>query len=718
MFFKIVKQHDIRDCGAACLSMICRNYGLILPMATCRELIKVDNNGASIFGIVDGAGKIGLTATALEGCPEDLIAAVKKGDVCFPCIARVIMDGMYEHFVVIRKIKRNRIYIADPAKGKTVYKLPAFFSIWTGHVIVFKKSASFQKGNRQKGTLTQFIRLVTVQKNLLVAVFFVSLIISAISITGAFLFQFLLEGIEAGTADGFLGLPLWKMCLAVIGLYALQALLEWFRGVCLARLSTRVDLALMTRFFDHTLELPIRHIDGRKTGEVLSRFDDAANIRDTVSSAALSLVLDTFMVTVCVFILLSLNQYLFFVALGTVLAYAVTATAFIKPTKNINRTLMQKNEAITSYLKESIDGIETVKAFGREKNIEGKFKKLFQSFTRENIRANILYSALNSLSSLTASAGIVILLWCGTALVMCDRLSFGVLLTFYSLLGYFLTPVQRLFNLLPQMQTSVAAAERLHDILDLETEADSVETIENGDIDFDRVSFRYGNRDLVVKDVSFHIPCGSTAAFVGESGSGKTTLAKLLMGFYEPESGQIRVNGKPITTLTSKAMRNKIAYVSQEVFLFSDSVRNNLTFGDPSITDEQIKEACKKSHADTFINKLPLQYDTLIGENGHDLSGGQKQRLALARALLKEPKILILDEATSHLDTVTEESIRETIAQLDDKITCIIIAHRLNTVRRCDQIFVMKEGMITENGTHESLLTANGLYKHLFDQSI
>lgn len=719
MFFKLIKQHDIRDCGAACLSMICTHYGLRLPMAVFRDLIKVDNNGASIYGVVDGASHVGLKAEALEGSPEELSDAVKKGEVTFPCIARVIMDDIYEHFVVICRMTNRRIYVADPAKGKVSYSLPDFFRIWTGHIIIFEKTDSFRKGNHQKGTLRKFVQLVTVQKKLLSGVFLVSLLITSISVAGAFLFQILIAGIENNSTDGFWGHSLMQVCLCVIGLYALQAALELLRGFFLTKLSMRVDLPLMTNFFCHTVELPVQRLDGRKTGELISRFADAASIRDAVSGATLSMLLDTFMVAVCFVVLFSLNVSLFAVTLLIVLAYAVVAAAFIKPTKTVNRSLMEKNEIVTSYLKEALDGVVTIKAFSAEETIEKTFAEKFRAFVGVNMRASVLFAGQSALSGFTASAGIVVLLWCGTALVLKGTLSLGVLLTFYSLLGYFLSPVQRLLDLQPQMQTAIVAAERLNDILDLETEPETEKSVLSGnDVMFDGVSFRYGNRELVLHDISLRIKSGETAAFIGESGSGKTTLVKLLMGFYVPEQGQVVIGDKSVTQLDAKALRQHMAYVSQDVFLFSDTIRQNLTLGNKDIPLESIRDACRKSGADSFIMRLPLGYNTLIGENGHDLSGGQKQRLALARALLKQPDILILDEATSHLDSLTERAIHDTISKLDKSITCIVIAHRLNTVKNCDRIFVMENGTITEQGTHASLLEQNGRYKQFYEQSL
>ncbi|MBO5060475.1 MAG: peptidase domain-containing ABC transporter [Clostridia bacterium] len=709
---RIVKQHDIKDCGAVCLSMICRHYKLKLPIARFRELIKVDNNGANIYGLVNGADKLGLKATALQGNADEFIESVKRKEFSFPIIARVIIDEILEHYIVIYKITNRYIYVADPGSGKKKYKFEEFFNIWTGHIVTFVKTANFKEVNECKGTLTRFVKLVTNQKKLLVVVFFISLLISLIGVLGAFIFQIIIDGIETQQTNGFLGMTLGQICVGIIILYLFQMVINVLRGYFLSVLSKNVDLPLMLNYYNHIVDLPIKHLNGRKTGELMSRFNDASSIKEAISSATLSLMLDTLMVVLCVFILYALNHVLFFITLFTVLAYAIVVICFLNPIKNINEKIMKENAEVTSYLKESVDGIETVKAFGAENIIKKKASDKVTKFVKNTMKGSIIYTTKDSLSGVVSSIGIIILLWIGTNLVMNNVISLGTLITFYSLLGYFLDPIQSLINLQPELQTAVVAADRLNDILDLETECKTTEKVEfENNIDIKNVSFRYGNRELVLQNVYMSIKQGETVALIGESGSGKTTLAKLIMAFYEPEEGQILIGGKNIAEVNPRSVRENIAYISQDVFLFSDSIKNNLTLGNKNIPMEEIEKACKLSMADEFIKKMPMGYNTLLGENGHDLSGGQKQRLAIARALLKNPKILIMDEATSNLDTITEQSIKETIDNLSGNITCIIIAHRLSTIKNCDKIYVMDRGMVVECGNHDDLIKKNGLYK-------
>ena len=349
---------------------------------------------------------------------------------------------------------------------------------------------------------------------------------------------------------------------------------------------------------------------------------------------------------------------------------------------------------------------------------EKKFVKLLKSIFRLSWVSNVQ----EGLKTIVELVGGVVILWIGAVSVINGKMTAGGLITFNALLVYFLDPIKNLINLQPEMQTAVVAADRLGEILDLEAEKTEKELHKvapkdlKDDISIRNLDFRYGTRQLVLENITLNIPKGSNVAFVGESGSGKTTLSKLLMHMYTPEKGEILIGDRSIEDIQIEALRDRIAYIPQETFLFSGSIYDNLTLGMDDVTMDDVVNAAKLAQAHEFINELPLRYDTPLEENGANLSGGQRQRLAIARAMLKKPDILILDEATSNLDSITERALDSTINEYARDVTTIFIAHRLSTIKNCDRIFVLHKGKIVEEGTHQELIAMNGRYAELVRQ--
>jgi len=380
---------------------------------------------------------------------------------------------------------------------------------------------------------------------------------------------------------------------------------------------------------------------------------------------------------------------------------------------------MEDNAQLTSYLVESLNGIQTIKAYKAEGEANLNTEKKFITLLRSIFKLSWVSNLQGSLNGFLEAVGGIVILWVGAINVLNGNISIGQLITFNALLAYFLNPVKNLINLQPMMQTAVVAADRLGEILDLDPEIQGTETNKlspqnlTGDIEMIDISFRYGTRQLVIDGVTIKAKQGEKIAFVGESGSGKTTLAKLLLNLYTPEKGEILIGGTNIKDIRIDSLRERIAYVPQETFLFSGTIMENLMLGLNDATPEDVIESAKIAKAHEFINELPLRYETMLEENGTNLSGGQRQRLAITRAILKKPDILILDEATSNLDSITERAIEQTIEEYSKGITTFIIAHRLSTIKRCDRIYLTDKGRIAEEGTHDELIAKKGQYYNL-----
>lgn len=454
----------------------------------------------------------------------------------------------------------------------------------------------------------------------------------------------------------------------------------------------------------------------------MSRFSDTSNIREAVSSTVLTLIVDSIMAIFFGCYLCYINVFLFFIALSMMICYAIIVYVFKNPIKQINQTSMEENAQMTSYLKESIDGMETIKSFRNEDIVYNKTCNIFTKMINVFVKGSVVYALKDAIIATIASVGVVALLWVGNELCINGTITLGSMISFYVVLNYFLSPLKNLVELQSSIQAAVVASERLNDILEIPVESKNIFYQEKanlkGDISFNNITFRYGYREAVINDLSINIKQGYKVAIVGESGSGKTTLMKLLMAFYRPESGTITINEHELSEFSPNAIRDKISYVSQNVFFFSDTIKNNLTMNNPNISENDVNKACSLAMAKSFIEELPLGYDTILSENASNLSGGQRQRLAIARALLQKPDILILDEATSNLDAITEESIKTTIFKITNGITTFIIAHRLSTIKNCDLILVMDNGKIVESGTHNELIALDGIYKSYWDSNL
>ena len=460
----------------------------------------------------------------------------------------------------------------------------------------------------------------------------------------------------------------------------------------------------------------------RRVGEIISRFNDAGKVRDAISGATLTIMIDTFMAVAGAIILYMQNAKMFGITIIIALLYVIIVISFNKWYEKLNRKQMEDNAQLTSYMVESLNGIQTIKAYNAERKAnretEIKFVKLLKSVFNLSLVSNLQ----TSLKLIVELVGGVVILWVGGVSVINGEMTIGALITFNSLLAYFLDPVKNLINLQPEMQTAVVAADRLGEILDLEAEKTENEhrkmTLKSlaGDIEIKNLNFRYGTRKLVLEDINLTIKKGQRVAFVGESGSGKTTLSKLLLHLHTAEKGDIFINGNNIEDIQLECLREKIVYIPQETFLFSGTIFENLTLGLEDSTMADIIQASKMAQAHDFINELPLRYETRLEENGANLSGGQRQRLAIARAMLKKPDILILDEATSNLDSITERALDRTINEFSKDMTTIFIAHRLSTIKNCDAIYVMEKGKIIESGTHRELTEIGGKYAQLVRQ--
>ncbi|MFK4317266.1 MULTISPECIES: peptidase domain-containing ABC transporter [unclassified Bacillus (in: firmicutes)] len=711
--FSSIRQQDLKDCGPACLAMISRYYGFNMSISKIREIAGTDLAGTNIKGLIEAGEKLGFEVKAVKATKlEDL------KEIPLPTIAHVVVNGGLLHYVVIHKIKDNKIYIADPEKGLITYLLEEFCQMWTGILVLMTPGHEFQKGKESQGTFSRFLLLLKKQTNLLVPLFFASIFFNLFGLLGAFYFKFLIDDIVTNQ----LLQTLHIVSVGIIILYVFKVLLSYFRTHLILYLSRRIDVQLMLGYYRHVIGLPMNFFETRKVGEIISRFMDASKIRDALSTITVTLMIDTLMVTLGAILLYIHSSILFGVTLLLIPFYIGIIFAFHKPYQLINREEMESNARLNSYLVESLNGIATIKSYNAEKEVFFQTESRFINLLKHVFKRGMLSNLQGSIKMGLELIGGTVILWVGAMQVLKGNMTIGELITYNALLAYFLNPIENLIGIQSTMQSALVAGERLNEVFDLDQEKNEKEDNKifpkqlSGKINCSNLTFRYGTRKNVLSNISFSIEPGSQVAFVGESGSGKTTISKLLMHYYESQEGDIYYDDYHIKEINRVGLRNRIAYVSQESFFFSASIYENLRFGlERPITLEEVIEVCKQASVHEFISELPLRYETFLEENASNLSGGQRQRLAIARALLKKPDILILDEATSNLDSTTETYITDMLKDLGLKgITVIMIAHRLSTIQHAKQIFVMEKGNIIERGSHEKLLFDKGEYYRLW----
>ena len=714
-----IQQLDITDCGAACLGMIASHFGRSLNITQIRQAAGTDVVGTNINGMIIAAQSYGLKATAVKGAPS---AITPKLDCPFIVHFHIVRDeeNWVDHYVVVKKIGKKYIEIWDPdplyKKQKLTYE--QFFKWWTGYAIFLEPQESFKKSDKKENLLLKFIPVFRPHKRILAYTFICSILLLAFGILSSFYYKYVFDEIIYSKAI----FSLHTLSLGILLVIVVQSIVGAVRSSLLAHFSFKTDLQLNFSYLAHIFNLPLSFFESRKSGEVLSRLGDLDKIKQTISGVALSGVMDTVMLLVSGPVLFSISSRLFGISIVTVIMAAFVSMFYSKIYRNYYSKVMSQNAEVQSYLYESINGAATVKALNAEEivNLEYEKKKMKAvntswTLNKYGISQGLIAGLINGISG-------ILVYWLGCSGIIKGTLSFGSLITFNSLLGYFTGPLFRLINIQNQVQEALVAAVRVGEVLELEKEKDENKKYLkpqkfNGKIRVEDITFSYGSRLPVYEHLSLEIESGKWTAFVGPSGCGKSTFVKLLLKFYEVQNGRIFLDGNDIKDIDTSYLRSQIGYVPQDIFLFSGTVADNISLHKKNAALEEIMDACKKAGADEFIQKLPKRYETVLGEHGGGLSGGEKQRLALARALLGKPSFIILDEATSSLDTVSEMQIHEVIKHLkNENIAVILIAHRLSTVMDCDQIFVMDGGKIIQKGNHQSLLQEEGLYKKMWTE--
>ncbi|POR51009.1 ATP-binding cassette, subfamily B, HlyB/CyaB [Paraburkholderia eburnea] len=691
------------DPGLSALVTIARFHNIAADAAQLKHAAAVDAGCFSAKDIVLSARRLGLKARIVVLRVERLAGAP---------LPSLVLDGQGHHFILAKTDGKTALILEPGSAAPTVKPIEEIVARSTGQMLLFASRASLA-GELAHFDFSWFIPAIVRYRKLLLEVLGVSLVLQLSGLVSPLMFQVVMDKVLVNRTYSTLNV----VCITLLVASVFEVLLTGLRNYVFAHTTNRIDVELGARLFRHLVALPLGYFGARRVGDTVARVRELENIRNFLTGQALTAVIDIAFSFVFVGVMCIYSGWLTMLVVASLPVYGIVSALLVPAFRARLNEKFARGADNQSFLVESVSGVETVKAMAVEPQFIRRWESQLAAYVSAGFRVNQLGNVGQQLIQLVGKLVMLGTLFIGARLVIDGRLSVGELVAFNMMSQRVSAPVLRLAQLWQDFQQTGISMQRLGDILNTRTEIPQTrQTLPpiRGDVQFDNIRFRYRPDSPTVLDgVSLNIRAGQVIGIVGRSGSGKSTLTKLLQRLYIPEQGTVRIDGQDLALVDPTWLRRQIGVVLQENLLFNRSVRDNIALTDPGAPIEAVIQAAKLAGAHGFICELPESYDTVVGEQGSNLSGGQRQRLAIARALLTNPRILIFDEATSALDFETERIIRENMKSICAGRTVIIIAHRLSAVRHANRIFAMDHGKIVEQGDHESLLGHGGYYAHL-----
>ena len=723
MKFPFYRQLDGMDCGPTCLRMIARYYGKKFSVQQLRENSYIQRTGVNLLGISEAAESIGLRTTGIRTTIDKL-----KQQSKLPCI----LHWNQMHFVVLYRVEKSKgktyFHIADPAYGLLKYEEEELKKCWIstrqggvekGIAMLVETTPQFYETEPiryEKLSLWYLLRYVRPYKKMIVQLFLGILGGSILQLIFPFLTQTIVDQGIGHRNMNFIQLILVAQLMLVFS----RTLIEVIRRCILLHISTRVNVALISDFLVKLMKLPMRFFDSKLAGDLIRRIEDHRTIEAFLTQSVLNILFSVLTITIFGIVLAIYSWKIFLVFLTFSVFYIGWVKLFMKKRADLNRKNFEQMALNQDNLMQLVYGMQDIKLLGCERQKRWEWENIQASLFRINLRSlNLGQWQQVGAVLINEVKNILITVMSATAVLNGD-ITLGIMLSIQYIIGQMQGPVEQFVYFMQQSQDATLSLERLGEIHGKENEeSDSMETVSQvsgkDSISLRGLQFTYGSEKSkrIIKGIDLDIPAGKTTAIVGLSGSGKTTLIKLMLGFYPPTEGSVMVGETPLQRISFKEWRKHCGVVMQEGFIFSDTIANNIAPDADVIDRERLLYAVKMANIKDFIESLPLRYNTRIGSTGQGLSQGQKQRILIARAIYRDPDYLFFDEATNALDTDNEKAIQENLNQFFEDKTVVVVAHRLSTVRNADQIVVLKDGVITERGNHESLISRQGDYYRL-----
>jgi ATP-binding cassette, subfamily B, bacterial HlyB/CyaB len=709
--YPFMAQQSAMDCGVTCLVMIGRYWGKQFSVNQLRRLANVNRDGTSLRGLMAAAEYLGFSPRPVQG---DL-TQLKQSQL------PAILHWQGNHYVVAYQITRRYVHIADPAVGRLKMQWPEVQTKWSGYTLLLAPTLSLRRTPNAKHSFWKYFELLKPHWFVLLEILLAALVMQLLGLVTPLFTQLLLDRVVVQRSTS----TLIAVGLGLIIFGVFEVIMSGLRSYLLAHTGNKIDLSLVVGFINHAFQLPLSYFEARYVGDITSRIQEARKIRQFLTGEALSVFLDVFSIFIYAGFMFWYNWQMSLLGLVVIPFYFLLTLISAPILRRISREIFNTETAERRYLIEALTGISTVKSMGIEQSVRWRWEDLFNTSVRVNFSGKLFNINLRVFSDTVDAVATAALLWFGAWQVIQGQLTIGQLVAFNMLLGNVIRPLERLIGLWDDLQEIFVAVERIDDVIDTAPEEDrqklrpTLPAIQ-GALSFEQVTFRYDaeSEANTLENLSFSIEPGQTFALVGRSGSGKTTISKLVLGLYPPNRGRVLVDGYDISSISLRSLRRQVGVVDQDTFLFGGTIQENISVAYPAASLEEIRAAASLAGADDFIQAMPLKYETQIGEGGGLLSGGQRQRIAIARALLSNPRLLILDEATSNLDAESERIIQTNLNTIRRNRTTLIIAHRLSTVRNADQILVLDQGVLIEQGTHQALMAKQGQYFYLNQQQL
>ncbi|MFV0269397.1 MAG: peptidase domain-containing ABC transporter [Draconibacterium sp.] len=717
--FPFYQQFDAMDCGPTCLRMVAKYYGKHFSTESLREKSYISREGVSLLGISDAAESIGMRSMGVKITFEQL-----KKEAPLPCI----VHWGQGHFVVVYKMAKGKVYVANPAFGRLEYSEKEFCEKWLSTVtggeekgvcLLLQPTPEFYQEPEEKVSRTGFrfvLNYLKPYRKLVIQLVLGFFLGSLIQLVLPFLTQ---SVVDIGINNQDIGF-IYLVLLAQLVLFISRMSVEFIRSWILLHISTRINISIISDFLIKLMKLPLGFFDSKMIGDLLQRIEDHDRIERFLTAQSIGVLFSVFSLVVFAIVLAIYSWKIFFIFLIGSVLYFVWIYLFMKRRRELDYKRFNKLSENQSKLIQIINGMQEIKLNNYEKEKRWEWERVQAGLFKVSVKSLALQQYQDAGSVfINETKNILIIIISATAVVN-GELTLGMMLAIQYIIGQLNTPLRQLIQFMHNAQDAKISLERLAEIHDKKDESEAgasyVKTLpENKGISISDLVFQYeGPRSpKVLNNVNLDIPAKKTTAIVGTSGSGKTTLIKLLLGFYPPVEGDIKIGGTRLANFSPKMWRDSCGVVMQDGFIFSDSIARNIVVNDENVDHERLLDAVKMANIQDYIESLPLSYNTKIGQEGVGLSQGQKQRILIARAIYKSPEYLFFDEATNALDANNEKLIMENMEKVSAGKTVVVVAHRLSTVKNADQIIVLEKGEIVERGTHEELIGKKGKYFEL-----